>query len=167
MLAAAMLAAFAILTGSAAATHTPGNGPPFDFVKGGGQLPFVTPFGVFDVAIQVDGRSDGINTRGTFAATIEGIINVDVSGHLTCLRVDGHEAVVSGVVEQTTHPIAPIGSGFIAMGIDNGRAKGGPPLDTVLALPQGRPLDPCPQALSAGAQLTTGDFTAHDGDRTP
>ena len=37
-------------------------------------------------------------------------------------------------------------------------------LDTVLALPQGRPLYTCPEPLSAGVQLTKGDFATHDGD---
>jgi hypothetical protein len=164
---AGVLVVLAILTSSAGATHNPGNGPPFDFVKGSGQLPFVTPFGLFDVTIAVDGRSDGVNVSGEYSATIRGIINVEISGHLTCLRVDDHQAVISGVVEQTNNAIAPVGSGVIAMGIDNGRAKHGPPVDTVLALPQGRPLTTCPEALSAGVQLTSGDFIAHDGFATP
>jgi hypothetical protein len=164
---AGVLVALAIATSSAGATHNPGKGPPFDFVKGSGQLPFVTPFGVFNVSIAVDGRSDGVNVSGDFSATIQGIINVQISGHLTCLRVDGTQAVISGVVEQTDNAIAPVGSGVIAMGIDNGRAKHGPPVDTVLALPQGQPLTSCPTALSAGVQLTSGDFIAHDGIAAP
>jgi hypothetical protein len=165
-IAAGALVAFAMLTPSAGATHNPGKGPPFDFVKGSGQLPFVTPFGVLNVSITVDGRSDGVNVKGVYSATIQGIINVEVSGHLTCLRVDGAEAVVSGVVEQTTHPIAPVGSGVIAMGIDNGAPVNGAPVDTVLALPQVRPLTTCPRAISAGVQLTSGDFVTHDGFKT-
>lgn len=165
--AAGVLAALAILTGSAGATHHPGKGPPFDFIQGSGQLPFVTPFGVLNVSIAVDGRSDGVKVKGTYSASIRGIIDVDISGHLTCLRVDGAEAVISGVVEQTNNAIAPVGSGVIAMGIDNGRpGPDGQPVDTVLALPQGRPLTTCPQALSAGVQLTSGDFTTHDGFKT-
>jgi hypothetical protein len=165
---AGVLVVLAILTSSAGATHNPGNGPPFDFVKGSGQLPFVTPFGVLDVSIAVDGRSDGVNVSGEYSATIRGIINVEISGHLTCLRTDGAEVVISGVVEQTNNPIAPLGSGVIAMGIDNGRPdkQNGSPVDTVLALPQGRPLTTCPRAISAGVQLTSGDFVAHDGFKT-
>jgi hypothetical protein len=165
-LAAGILVALATLTTPAGATHNPGKGPPFDFVKGSGQLPFVTPFGVLNVSIAVDGRSDGVKVKGEYSAKIEGIINVEISGHLTCLRVDGAEAVVSGVVEQTTHPIAPIGSGVIAMGVDNGDPVDGAPVDTVLALPQGRPLTTCPQAISAGVHLTSGDFVTHDGFKT-
>jgi hypothetical protein len=165
--AAGLLAALAILTGSAGATHKNGKGPPFDFIVGSGQLPFVTPFGVLDVSISVDGRSDGVNVKGEYSATIRGIINVDISGHLTCLRVDGNEAVISGVVENTNNAIAPVGSGVIAMGLDNGDpGPDGQPVDTVLALPQGRPLSTCPRAVSAGVQLTTGDFTTHDGFKT-
>ena len=51
------------------------------------------------------------------------------------------------------------------MGIDNGLpGPDGAPVDTVLALPQGRPLYECPEALSPGAGLSSGDFVTHDGD---
>ena len=142
-----------------------GNGPPFDIVRGSGEFPFVTPFGRLQVAIQADGiKKKGITT-GNFAAAIRGIVNIDISGSMTCLEVDGSSVVLSGVVEQTNSAIAPVGSGVIAMGIDNGApGPDGVPVDTVLALPQGRPLYTCPEPLSAGVQLTKGDFATHDGD---
>ena len=156
----------AILTSSAGATHNPGNGPPFDFVKGSGQLPFVAPFGVFDVSIAVDGRSDGVNVSGDFSATIKGIINVQISGHLTCLRVDDHEAVISGVVEQTQcHRTSRVGCDRDGHrqrpreARSAGRHRAG--------ASQGLPLTSCPRAFSAGVQLTSGDFIAHDGFAAP
>jgi hypothetical protein len=142
-----------------------GNGPPFDIVRGSGEFPFVTPFGRLQVAIQADGLKKKGVTTGTYSASIRGIVNIDISGSLTCLEVDGSSVVLSGVVEQTNSPIAPVGSGVIAMGIDNGApGPDGAPVDTVLALPQGRPLYTCPEPVSAGVQLTTGDFITHDGD---
>jgi hypothetical protein len=142
-----------------------GNGPPFDIVRGSGALPFVTPFGTLHVAISVDGMTKKGVTSGTFAASIRGIVTVDVSGPLTCLTVEDHTVVLSGLVEQTNSTLAPLGSGVIAMGVDNGSpGPDGAPVDTVLALPQGRPFYTCPEALAAGAPLTSGDFVAHDGD---
>ena len=142
-----------------------GNGPPFDIVRGSGEIPFVTPFGNLNVALQVDGMTKKGVTSGTYSASIRGFINIDISGSLTCLTVDDQTVVLSGVVEQTNSSIAPIGSGVIAMGIDNGLpGPDGAPVDTVLALPQGRPLYECPVPLSAGAGLSSGDFVTNDGD---
>jgi hypothetical protein len=161
--------AIALAPGSAGADpgsgNGNGNGPPFDVVKGGGEIPFVTPFGRLDVTVRIDGMTKKGVTTGTYSASIRGFINLNISGHLTCLSVDGDTAVVSGVVEQTNSSIAPIGSGVIAEGIDNGDpGPDGVPVDTVIALPQGRPYSECPEALSAGAPLKSGDFVTHDGD---
>ena len=142
-----------------------GNGPPFDMVRGSGEFPFVTPFGRLQVTIQTDAIEKKGVVSGTFAATIRGIVNIDISGPVTCLEVNGPSVVLSGRVEQTNSPIAPVGSGVIAMGIDNGPPRpDGTPVDTVLALPQGQPLTTCPEPISAGTQLTKGDFVTHDGD---
>jgi hypothetical protein len=142
-----------------------GNGPPFDIVRGSGEIPFVTPFGNLNVALEVDGMTKKGVTSGTYSASIRGFINIDISGSLTCLTVDDQTVVLSGVVEHTNSGIAPVGSGVIAEGIDNGApGPDGASVDTVLALPQGRPLYECPEALSAGAPLSSGDFVTHDGD---
>ena len=51
------------------------------------------------------------------------------------------------------------------MGVDNGDpGPDGVPVDTVFALPEGRPLTRCPEAVSAGSQMSSGDFVTHDGD---
>ena len=142
-----------------------GNGPPFDIVRGSGEFPFVTPFGRLQVAITTDAIKKNGVVSGTFSASIRGIVNVDISGTVTCLEVTGPGVVLSGRVEQTNSPIAPVGSGVIAMGMDNGSpGPDGAPVDTVLALPQGRPNTTCPEQVSAGVQLTSGDFVTHDGD---
>jgi hypothetical protein len=155
----------ALGAGPAGATHGNGNGPPFDLVQGTGEFPFVTPFGPFQVGVEVDGMEKKSTVTGTFAAHIRGLISIDISGSLTCLEIEGNSAVVSGVIEQTNSGLAPVGSGVLAMGIDNGApGPDGAPVDTVIALPQGRPLFNCPEPLSAGVPLTSGDFTTHDGD---
>jgi hypothetical protein len=164
-----VLVALALSAGPAGAVpgtgNGQGNGPPFDIVRGSGVIPFSTPFGNLRVSLEVDGLTKKGVAQGTYAASIRGFINIDISGSITCLRVDGTIAVLSGVVEQTNSSIAPIGSGVIAMGVDNGSpGPDGVPVDTVLALPQGRPLYDCPEAVSQGAQMTSGDFTVHDGD---
>jgi hypothetical protein len=150
-----------------------GNGPPFDIVRGTGEFQLELPsIGVLDVTVTVDGMTKKGVPSGTYSASIRVTrfgFNIDVSGHVTCLRVDGNQAVVSGVVEQSNSGFAPLGSGVIAMGVDNGDpAPGGSPVDTILALPQPHPLTTCPEAFSAGAQLLSGDFVTHDGDfKTP
>jgi hypothetical protein len=142
-----------------------GNGPPFDIVRGSAVIPFVTPFGNLRVALEVDAMTKKGQAQGTYAASIRGFINLDISGSVTCLRVDGNVVVLSGVVEQTNSTIAPVGSGVIAMGVDNGSpGPDGLPVDTVIALPQGRPETVCPAALTSGAKMTSGDFVTHDGD---
>jgi hypothetical protein len=146
-----------------------GNGPPFDIVRGQGTFQLGLPsIGILNVTVTVDGMTKKGVTSGTYSASIRVTrfgFNIDVSGHLTCLRVDGKQAVVSGVVEQSNSSFAPLGSGVIAEGVDNGDpGPDGTPVDTVLALPQSHPLTTCPEALSAGAQLLSGDFVTHDGD---
>ena len=142
-----------------------GNGPPFDIVRGGGEFPFVTPFGRLQVTIQTDAIKKKGVVSGTYSASIRGIVNIDISGPVTCLEVDGPSVVLSGRVDQTNSLFAPLGSGVIAMGVDNGLpGPDGAPVDTVLALPQGRPFTICPDPVSAGVQLTKGDFVTHDGD---
>jgi hypothetical protein len=165
------LIVLALVAGSGTAGAVPGNGngagngPPFDIVRGGGEFPFVTPFGRLQVSIHTDAIKKKGVTSGTFSATIRGIVNIDISGAVTCLEVTGPGVVLSGRVDQTNSPIAPVGSGVIAMGIDNGSpGPDGVPVDTVLALPQGRPFTTCPEQISAGVQLTSGDFVTHDGD---
>jgi hypothetical protein len=162
-----------LLPGAAGATpgngNGSGNGPPFDIVRGEAEFPFVVPIvGLLDVSVRVDGQTKKGVTSGTYSASIhdrQGFLNIDISGHLTCLRVDGNEAIVSGVVEQTNSGFAPVGSGVIAMGVDNGDpGPDGAPVDSVLALPQGRPSTNCPEVLSAGVPVTSGDFATHDGD---
>jgi hypothetical protein len=164
-----ILVALAFSAGTAGAVpgngNGNGNGPPFDIVRGSGVIPFSTPFGNLRVALEVDGMTKKGVTQGTYAASIRGFITIDISGSLTCLSVENNVVVLSGVVEKTNSTIAPIGSGVIAMGIDHGApGPDGAPVDTVLALPQGRPYDICPVPLSAGANMTSGDFTTHDGD---
>jgi hypothetical protein len=156
-------------TGSAGAVpgngNGNGNGPPFDIVRGSGVIPFATPFGNLRVSLEVDAMTKKGEAQGTYAASIRGFVNLDISGSVTCLRVDGNVVVLSGDVQKTNSSIAPIGSGVIAMGVDNGSpGPDGLPVDTVLALPQGRPITICPEAITAGAKMASGDFVTHDGD---
>jgi hypothetical protein len=166
--------AIALAPGSAGAEpgngNGQGNGPPFDIVRGQGTFQAFLPFtGILDVTVTVDGMTKKGVTSGTYSADIRVSrfnLTIQVSGHLTCLRVDGNQTVISGAVEQTNQPgFAPLGSGVIAMGVDNGEpGPDGTPVDTVFALPEGRPLTHCPEAVSAGSQLLSGDFVTHDGD---
>ena len=158
------LLAFAFLTSPAGATHKPGLGPHKDLLVGSGSVVLPTPFGNFNVRIDVDAESKpNGKAGGTFAAHISGIINVNVSGHVTCLRVSGPEVVLGGEIEQSDFPqLAPPGSGVIAMGLDNG-VPNGSPVDSALALPVAQVYTTCPAAVFAGSPLVEGDFSSHDG----
>src|SRR5437899_3235489 len=101
------LVVLALMLGAGPAAAVPGNGsgngngPPFDIVRGSGEFPFVTPFGRLQVAITVDAMKKNGVVDGTYSATIRGIVNIDISGSVTCLEVNGSSVVLSGIVEQT------------------------------------------------------------------
>ena len=77
--------------------------------------------------------------------------------------MQGNQTVLGGEIEQSDVPqFAPIGSGVIAMGVDNG-VPNGSPVDSVVALPVAQVYTTCPAAHFAGSPLVEGDFTSHDG----
>ena len=158
------LVAFAILATPTGATHHPGNGPNKDLLVGAGSVILPTPFGNFNVALEVDAVSKpNGKVTGTFTAHISGVVVINVSGRVTCLTVQGQQTVLGGEIEQSDLPqFAPVGSGVLAMGVDNG-VPNGSPVDSALALPVPQVYTTCPAATFAGASLVEGDFTAHDG----
>ena len=159
------LLAIAVFSTPAGATHHPGSGPNKDLLSGAGSVVLPTPYGNFNVALEDDAVSKpNEKVTGTFTAHISGIIFINVSGRVkTCLTVQGGQTVLAGEIEQSDVPFfAPVGSGVIAMGVDNG-VPNGSPVDTALAFPVAQVYTTCPQPVFAGAQLVEGDFTSHDG----
>lgn len=158
------LLALALFATSAGATHHPGNGPNKDLLSGSGSVILPTPFGNFNVALEVDAVSKpNGKVTGTFTAHISGVILINVSGRVTCLTVQGGQTVLGGEILQSDVPqFAPIGSGVIAMGVDNG-VPNGSPVDSALALPVPQVYTTCPAPVFAGSPLVEGDFTSHDG----
>ncbi len=158
------LLAFALFAAPASATHNPGHGPNKDLLSGAGSVVLPTPFGNFNVALEVDAVSKpNGKVTGTFTANISGVIIINVSGRVTCLTVQGNQTVLGGEIQQSDVPqFAPIGSGVIAMGVDNG-VPNGSPVDSALALPVAQVYTTCPPPTFAGSPLVQGDFTSHDG----
>src|SRR5688572_28128911 len=94
------LAVMAVSAAPAAATHSEGVGPTRDFVNGTGSIfVFLPPFGAFDVRLHVNAsaESPSAGVRGRFWTELEGALTVDLRGRVTCVRVDGNHATVSGV----------------------------------------------------------------------
>ena len=163
------LIAFAVSAAPAAATQSEGVGPTRDFVSGTGSIfVFLPPFGAFDVQLHVNASSDasGSDVRGRFWTELEGGLTVDLRGSVTCLRVDGHHATVSGVIERSSIGFPPVGSGILAFGVDNGEGSNRPG-DSVLGIPIGGPLRNCPPVVSDGVIIEGGNFVAHDADPAP
>jgi hypothetical protein len=163
------LAVFAVAAAPAAASHSDGVGPPRDFVSGTGSIfVFLPPFGAFDVRLHVNASSEpsGADARGRFWTELEGGLTVVLRGTVTCLRVDGHHATVSGLIERSSIGFPPVGSGILAFGVDNGEGTNSPG-DSVLGIPIGAPLHNCPPVVSDGVIIEGGNFVAHDAGAPP
>jgi hypothetical protein len=163
---AVALAVFAVSAGPAAATHSEGVGPARDFVSGTGSIfVFLPPFGAFDVQLHVNASSDasGADVRGRFWTELEGALTVNLRGTVTCLRVDGHHATLSGVIERSSIGFPPVGSGILAFGVDNGEGANSAG-DSVLGIPIAAALHNCPPVVSDGVLIEGGNFVAHDAD---
>jgi hypothetical protein len=161
---ALVVLAATVTAGPATATHTAGVGPARDFVSGTGSIfVFVPPFGAFDVRLHVNASADTPSTgaQGRFWTELEGGLTVDLRGRVTCLRVDGHHATVSGVIERSSIGFPPVGAGILAFGVDNGEGEKSAG-DSVLGIPIGAPLQSCPPAVSDGVLIEGGNFVAHD-----
>lgn len=163
------LCAAALGASPAAATHNDGVGPAFDFVNGTGSVfVVVPPFGPFDVQLHVNARSSatGENPRGSFWTTLSGALTVNLRGHVTCLKVQGHNVSLSGRIDESSIGFPPVGSGIFAFGVDAGEGANSPG-DGVLGIPIGQPLQNCPDPVSDGVLVRQGNFVAHDAVAAP
>jgi hypothetical protein len=167
-LAIALLPAL-VTAAPAGATHSAGAGPSYDFVYGTGSIfVFLPPFGAFDVRLHVNARIDQQtgDARGRFWTELEGALTVDLRGQITCMNVEGHRAILSGVINRSSIGFPPVGSGILAFGADRGEGSnsGG---DSVLGVPIQRPLQNCPPVVSDGVLIEGGNFIAHDSAPQP
>ena len=157
----------AVEIGVASATHSEGEGPNNDFVRG-----TVTTGTGAKFHVNATSRLSGEDPKGHFYAEIkEGTPprQFDFSGEVTCLRVEGNQAVVGGVVTKTKGDFPsnpPEGSGFLIRIADNGepnQLEPSQPPDFVsgIPVPGGGVPDVCPDQSTTNP-TERGNFVVHD-----
>ena len=178
------LVSLAALPVMADASHSGGKGTKQDLATGTAHRfasgPPSLPEGVESRTIMhVNARSvpDGDErARGRFFVKREASTPVpsrpdlDFSGRVTCMSVEGNRAVVGGVITHDklglVHPLSPLeGRGYLGVYIDNDQVSGGladRSNSFPLATPPGRN---CPEFTDPTGEFQTGNFIVHDASR--
>jgi hypothetical protein len=144
---AAVVATTAALGGGAVASSAAGDEPE-DSAVGSALNQFPTPAGPGFAQLTVSARSGpvGENPRGSVHAVGTSgtpMGEFEVSGPVTCLRVEGNRAAIKYRFDQASGSAAPfLGGGVEVFVEDNGKARGSQPVD----------------ANAAGAPQTAGAF---------
>jgi hypothetical protein len=150
--------------GTAAASHSGGNGPSADFVQGTARLPETSGGGQF----HFNARSGpgGENPRGMYWAK-DGIFGLfTFTSEVKCLRVVDNVAFIGTVVTRAQEG-ADEGNAVVFRVEDNGEPGAGK--DKFVGTPGVDPETDCDNpalqaALTASAQtISQGNFTVHDG----
>lgn len=160
------LLALAVLPVVAVATHSNGEGPKHDFVRGTGHFVGPNPGSGLptDARLHVSARSgpSGENPTGHFFVNRAAPTELRIRGTVTCLNVVGNQVVVGGRIEggQAPDSVFPIGGGVLFQFDDNGEGQAIP--DRMQGSPTSTPTV-CPNPVRA-ARLTVqqGNFVAHD-----
>ena len=174
------LSALASTAAVAVASHSNGNGPKQDFATGTGHRfvsgPPSLPLGVETRTIMhVNAHSDpdGEGARGRFfvkreaSAFVMGRPDLDFSGRVTCMTVEGNRAVVGGIITHDklgpVHPLSPLeGRGYLGVYIDNDQVNG-QLADRSNSFPLPTPPGPvCPPFTDPTGDFQTGNFIVHD-----
>ncbi len=175
------LLALAVAPVMAGASHSGGKGPKQDFATGTGHRfasgPPSLPAGVESRTIMhVNARSvpgGGEEARGRFfvkreaSALVPSRPDLDFSGRVTCMTVEGNRAVVGGVITRDklgpVHPLSPLeGRGYLGVYIDNDQVDGelaDRSNSFPLPAPPGRD---CPPFTDPTGEFQTGNFIVHD-----
>jgi hypothetical protein len=154
----------ASLGGAAEASHTPGNGPPGDFVQGTARLPETSGGGEF----HFNARSGplGEDPSGMYWVK-DGIFGLfTFTSEVKCLQVDGNVAYIGTEVTRAQEG-AQEGNAVVFRVEDNGEPGAG--RDRFVGTPGNDPATDCDnpahQAALTAASVTIsqGNFTVHDG----
>ena len=150
----------------AGASHSDGEGPTKDFVRGTGHFEGPNPASgqPTDATLHVSARSgsSGENPTGHFFVNRAAPSELRIRGKVTCLNVVGNQAVVGGRIEGGQAPdlVFPIGGGVVFQFDDNGQGR--VISDRMQGSPTAAP-SVCPNPIPA-ARLTVqqGNFVVHD-----
>ena len=163
---AAISAVFFIALGTGAATAAPQSS-----VSGSGTGHFAETGGPF--SLSVNGRGEGPLAQGRASGSGVYVDYFEVSGPITCIRVEGNRASVKYRFTRASGPGAPPQDGGVQVYIeDNGKAKHGHPVDRVATEPPQPPgvfdaaAGVCtdPRLNPAWTPLESGDFSVDDAD---
>jgi hypothetical protein len=139
------------------------------FVPGSGTGHFAETGGPF--SLNVNGRGEGSLAQGRASGTGVYVDYFEVSGPITCMRVEGNRASVKYRFTRAAGPGAPPQGGGVQVYIeDNGKAKGGRSVDRVASEPPELPgvfdaaAGVCtdPRLNPAWTPLESGDFNVFD-----
>jgi hypothetical protein len=148
--------------GVASATHSEGDAPVYDFVRG-------TATTVQGAIFHVNAKSgpSGEDATGKFFVERKdppaGLAAFDFRGEVTCLRVDGNRALVGGRVTQAKGDFPaniPEGNGFLIRIVDNGE-PGDADFVNGISVPGGGVPDVCPNQTTTNP-TERGNFIVHD-----
>ena len=158
----ALLLSLALGVSVANATHSDGEGPNDDFVRGTATAPTGAKFHV-----NATSGPSGEDPKGHFYLEFKEAVSprlpFDFRGEVTCLRVDGNRAVVGGRVTQSKGDLPgnpPEGSGFLIRIVDNGE-PGDADLVSGVRVPGGGVPDVCPDQTTTNP-TERGNFVVHD-----
>ena len=149
--------------GGAGANHSQGEGPSKDLVAGTGKI---DQFGTF-VHVNAQASPNGTGANGSFFVRQTFFrLPLDFSGKVTCLIVNGNQAIIGGEVTKNS-PVEPggvlpnpaPGSGVLIDVRDNGDA--GTP-DTMNFTFRPAPPTVCPPLSSHQFTIDQGNFVVHD-----
>jgi hypothetical protein len=144
--------------GAAMGTHSTGENPSNDFVRGTVHLP-IPPFGTpFDQHVSAKSGPAGEDPEGHFYILDEPQ-NLDFRGRVTCLNVFGNMATIGGVVTNSREPLPPEGSGVLISVADNGEPGDLDQSTAAFGLPQPPLL--CPPVFFA-VVFGGGNYVVHD-----
>jgi hypothetical protein len=167
----AVLAIAALVPGTAAATHSNGQGPGKDFRNGSHKGFCPTPFGTFPCDVHVNGQGfsatgTGVPARGhwfirIFPGGVLGLDLVELSGEVICLTAVGNDVWTRLRIDQSSTGLAPPGFTILDRATDNGEGANDPEdQSTGFLAPPGTT---CPTTPFSTTPIETGNITNHDG----
>jgi hypothetical protein len=166
--------ALGLMTATASATHSNGEGPDKDFNTGSVKGPLATPFGTFPSQSHIDastGPQGQGGTQGHWFTTVFGppVLGgtVTFGGDVLCLVAQSiagtNSAVWRGLVTFSETPLVPPGYGIIARNVDNGEGANDPPDAGGGALTGFNPPSTCPAVAIPVLPIEQGNYVVHDG----